>query len=70
MSSYLVAFIVSNNKIINTTSSRDVLIEVSAKPESIDNNDGDFALGEAAEIIDFFSEYFDIDYPLKKSSIL
>jgi len=69
MSSYLVAFIVSNHKNITKTSSREVQIEVFAKPESIDRNDGDHALDEAAEIIDFFSEYFDIDYPLKKSSI-
>ncbi len=55
---------------IKTVSSKDVGIEVYAKPESINNKDGDYALNEAKQIIDFFSDYFDVPYPLNKSSKL
>lgn len=63
------AYVVSNFKKISTNSiAKNVIIEVAARPEAIDNGDGDFALQEAAKIIDFFSDYFETDYPLKKSS--
>ena len=69
MSTYLMAYVVSNFKKISTNSiAKNVIIEVAARPEAIDNGDGDFALQEAAKIIDFFSDYFETDYPLKKSS--
>ena len=69
MSTYLVAFVVSNLEKIETKSPRfDVNIEVYARPEAIKAGDGDFGLNEAAEIIDYFSEYFDVPYPLEKSS--
>lgn len=69
MSSYLVAFVVSNLKKIEKKSPKyGVTIEVVGKPESIDNGDGEFALNEAAEIIDYYSDYFNIPYPNAKSS--
>jgi len=69
MSTYLMAYVVSNFKKISTYSpKKNVTIEVAARPEAIENGDGDFALQEAAKIIDFFSDYFETDYPLKKSS--
>ena len=67
MSSYLVAFVVSNFKVINMNSSKyNTLIEISAKPESIERGDGDFALKEAGLILDYFGDIFDMVYPLKK----
>lgn len=69
MSTYLVAFVVSNLEKITQQSPRfNVTIEVYARPEAIQANEGDFGLKEAAEIIDYFSEYFNVPYPLKKSS--
>ena len=41
---------------------------MAAKAESIDSGHGDFALSEAAKIIDYYSDYFDTKYPLQKSS--
>ena len=68
MSTYLVAFVVSDFKsIFKNSPKNNVLIEVAARPEAIDNREGQFALEEAANIIDFFSDYFN---PLKKSSDL
>ena len=69
MSTYLVAFVVSNfDKISMDSPVNKVLIEVAGRPEAIAKGEGDFALNEAAEIIDFFSSYFGIKYPLSKSS--
>lgn len=68
MSTYLVAFVISDFTMINKTSNAGVKIEVAARPESIENNEGQFGLDEAADIIDFFVNYFDTEYPLPKSS--
>lgn len=71
MSTYLVAFVVCNYKSIKrNTTKYNILIEVAARPEAIDNGHGDYGLNEAASIIDFFSDYFDNIYPLPKSSML
>ncbi len=69
MSTYLVAFVVSNFDMIQTKSPKhNVLIELAARPEAIAKGDGDFGLNEAAKIIDFFSDYFNVQYPMSKSS--
>jgi len=71
MSSYLVAFVVSNFEMIEKKSPKyGVDISVAGRPEAIANGDGDYALGQAAEIIDFFSDYFDTKYPIEKSGII
>ena len=70
MSTYLVAFVISNFESIQKNSSKNVLIEVAGRPEAIRNKEGDYALDEAAQIIDFFADYFNIRYPLDKSSKL
>jgi adipocyte-derived leucine aminopeptidase len=69
MSTYLIAYVISNFDSINKTSpNKTVLIEVAARPEAIKGGEGDFALEEAMIIIDFFADYFGIDYPLPKLS--
>jgi aminopeptidase N len=68
MSSYLVAFVVSNFKKITKISSKLVEVNVLARSNAIENGDGDFALNVAANLIDFFANYFNVSYPLKKSS--
>ena len=45
MPTYLVAFVISNYKVINMTSPKHkILMEVAAKPQSIDDGEGDHAL--------------------------
>jgi adipocyte-derived leucine aminopeptidase len=68
MSTYLVAFVISSFKQITRTSQNGIQVEVAAKPESIEAGEGDFALDEATQIIDFFVDYLTVQYPLKKSS--
>jgi aminopeptidase N len=45
MSTYLIAFVVSNFKTISTKSTKqNILVEVAARPNAIDAGEGDFAL--------------------------
>lgn len=69
MSTYLIAYAVTDFKNVSNTTASGKLIEVAARPNAIDNDEGLFALKEAVDIIDFFSEYFGIEYPLEKSSL-
>ena len=66
MSTYLVAYTISNFETIKGTSSKNISIEVSTRPEAIKNHSGDFALEETIKIIDFFIDYFNETYPLDK----
>lgn len=69
MSTYLVGFVVSNFEMIKQNSSKyGIEIEVVARPSAIQMGSGDYALNETSKIIDYFADYFNISYPLKKSS--
>jgi aminopeptidase N len=69
MSTYLVAFVVCDFAYKEKLSpEKNVTVQVYAKPQSI--LDGAFGLEEAAKIIDFYSSYFQIQYPLDKTSKL
>jgi aminopeptidase N len=69
MSTYLVAYVISDFKKIKKNSEKyNIEVEVAAKPESIENGDGNYALEQSANIIDFFTDYFEVNYPLSKSS--
>jgi aminopeptidase N len=69
MSTYLVAYVISNFKSIKKTSAKHKIeIEVAARPKPIENGDGQYALDQAAQILDYFTDYFEVEYPLKKSS--
>ena len=71
MSTYLVAFVISNFETIKKYSPKyNILIEVAARPDAIRDGELDFALNLSLKLIDFFSDYFNISYALKKSSIL
>ncbi len=69
MSTYLVAFVVSDFESIKKNSSKyNIQVEVYAKTESIKKGHGDFALDEASRILDFYTDYFNVTYPLVKST--
>lgn len=76
MSTYLVAFVISNFERIKKYSPKyNIEIQVIARPDAIKNGEGLYALNEATEIIDYFVDYFDVPYSLnhscnKKKSIL
>ncbi|KAG7476525.1 hypothetical protein MATL_G00083810 [Megalops atlanticus] len=67
MSTYLVAFIVSDFLSVSKTSQHGVKISVYAVPEKIDQ--AEFALNAAVKLLDFYDDYFGIPYPLPKQDL-
>ncbi|XP_071753778.2 endoplasmic reticulum aminopeptidase 1b [Centroberyx gerrardi] len=67
MSTYLVAFIVSDFLSVSKTTQHGVKITVYAVPEKIDQTA--FALDAAVKLLDFYDDYFDIPYPLPKQDL-
>ncbi|KAL0978988.1 hypothetical protein UPYG_G00178970 [Umbra pygmaea] len=67
MSTYLVAFIVSDFLSVSKTTNHGVKISVYAVPDKIDQTQ--FALDAAVRLLDFYDDYFDIPYPLPKQDL-
>ncbi|XP_071388973.1 endoplasmic reticulum aminopeptidase 1b [Centroberyx affinis] len=67
MSTYLVAFIVSDFLSVSKTTQHGIKITVYAVPEKIDQTA--FALDAAVKLLDFYDDYFDIPYPLPKQDL-
>uniref|UniRef100_A0A8C5A4H5 Aminopeptidase n=1 Tax=Gadus morhua TaxID=8049 RepID=A0A8C5A4H5_GADMO len=66
MSTYLLAFIVSDFGFIQTTL-EGVLIRIFARKAAIDANQGEYALSVTGPILKFFENYYNATYPLPKS---
>uniref|UniRef100_A0A1A8D170 Aminopeptidase n=1 Tax=Nothobranchius kadleci TaxID=1051664 RepID=A0A1A8D170_NOTKA len=67
MSTYLVAYIVSDFLSVSRTTQHGVKISIYAVPEKI--NQTAFALDAAVKLLDFYDDYFDIPYPLPKQDL-
>ncbi|KFP12069.1 Endoplasmic reticulum aminopeptidase 1, partial [Egretta garzetta] len=67
MSTYLVAFIVSDFKSISKVTTHGVKISVYTVPDKI--NQADYALDAAVKLLDFYEDYFSIPYPLPKQDL-
>uniref|UniRef100_A0A8C3JE15 Aminopeptidase n=1 Tax=Calidris pygmaea TaxID=425635 RepID=A0A8C3JE15_9CHAR len=67
MSTYLVAFIVSDFKSISKITSHGVQISVYTAPDKIDQ--AEYALDAAVKLLDFYEDYFSIPYPLPKQDL-
>ncbi|NWX47009.1 ERAP1 aminopeptidase, partial [Steatornis caripensis] len=67
MSTYLVAFIVSDFKSISKITSHGVKISVYTAPDKI--NQASYALDAAVKLLDFYEDYFHIPYPLPKQDL-
>ncbi|XP_040898732.1 endoplasmic reticulum aminopeptidase 1b isoform X1 [Toxotes jaculatrix] len=67
MSTYLVAYIVSDFLSVSKTTQHGVKISVYAVPEKIEQTA--FALDAAVKLLDFYDDYFDIPYPLPKQDL-
>lgn len=69
MSTYLVGFVVSDFTYIEARSPKhQVLTQIVAQKKFIDDGEGALALHEATHTIDFFTDYFNMSYPLDKIS--
>uniref|UniRef100_A0A671Q1C7 Aminopeptidase n=1 Tax=Sinocyclocheilus anshuiensis TaxID=1608454 RepID=A0A671Q1C7_9TELE len=67
MSTYLVAFIISDLQSISKKSQHGVEISVYTVPEKI--SQAEYALNTAVTLLDFYDDYFDIPYPLPKHDL-
>ncbi|MBN3325510.1 ERAP1 aminopeptidase, partial [Atractosteus spatula] len=68
MSSYLVAFVISDFTSNSTKSKYGTKVSVYAPPNQIDQTS--YALDVAVKILEFFEEYFQIRYPLPKIDLV
>lgn len=67
MSTYLLAYIISEFKSVETHSPNNVLIRIWARPSAIDEGHGDYALNVTGPILNFFAGHYNTPYPLEKS---
>lgn len=67
MSTYLLAYIVSEFKNVEAVSPNRVQIRIWARPSAIDEGHGDYALNVTGPILNFFAQHYNTAYPLEKS---
>ncbi|XP_055479167.1 LOW QUALITY PROTEIN: aminopeptidase N [Psammomys obesus] len=67
MSTYLLAYIVSEFKNVESVSPNRVQIRIWARPSAIDQGHGAYALNVTGPILNFFAQHYDTPYPLEKS---
>ncbi|XP_025950772.2 endoplasmic reticulum aminopeptidase 2-like [Dromaius novaehollandiae] len=68
MSTYLVAFIISDFQSISGTTSSGIVVSVYANPEKL--TQAHYALEVAVKILEFYEKYFGISYPLPKQDLV
>ena len=68
MSTYLLAFVFGDMKHLEAKTKRGVVVRTYATPENVKYTA--FALDVAVKCLDYYSEYFDIDYPLEKCDMI
>ncbi|XP_077376335.1 aminopeptidase N-like isoform X2 [Festucalex cinctus] len=67
MSTYLLAFIVSDFTYVESNQRKDVQVRVWARRKAIDDGHGNYALNVTGPILQFYEHYYNARYPLPKS---
>ncbi|XP_062947896.1 aminopeptidase N [Cynocephalus volans] len=67
MSTYLLAYIVSEFDHIESQAPNGVMIRIWARPNAIAEGHGEYALNITGPILNFFADHYDTPYPLEKS---
>ena len=68
MSTYLLAFVYGDMGYLESKTKRGVVVRTYATPDNVQFTK--FALDIAVKCLDYYSEYFDIDYPLAKCDMV
>lgn len=68
MSTYLLAFVSGNMKYLSATTKHGIEVRTYATPNNVKHLD--FALDVGVKCLDFFNDYFGIEYPLKKCDFI
>jgi aminopeptidase N len=68
MSTYLLAFVYGDMEYLEATTKAGVTVRTFATPDNVAYTD--FALDVAVKCLDFYNEYFDLDYPLAKCDFI
>ena len=68
MSTYLLAFVYGDMGYLESKTERGVVVRTYATPDNVQFTK--FALDIAVKCLDYYSEYFDIDYPLAKCDMV
>ncbi|XP_029317153.1 aminopeptidase N-like [Cottoperca gobio] len=67
MSTYLLAFIVSDFVNVHSTQNNNLLIRIWARRKAIEDRQGDYALNVTGPMLQFYEHYYNATYPLSKS---
>ncbi|KAK2503652.1 hypothetical protein MC885_015251 [Smutsia gigantea] len=67
MSTYLLAYIVSEFTYVERMAPNNIQIRIWARPGAINEGHGDYALNVTGPILSFFARHYDTPYPLNKS---
>ena len=68
MSTYLVAYVISKFETRQVISDSNVIVQVAARPQAIQDGDGDFALEETHKILEYYEELFGIKHSMPITS--
>lgn len=68
MSTYLLAFVYGELGYLEAKTKRGVTVRTHATPDNVEHTQ--FALDVAVKCLDYYSEYFGIDYPLEKCDMI
>lgn len=68
MSTYLVAFVVCDYQYVHAQTLQGVAVRVYAPPELLSQTS--FALSTATKVMDHYSDFFGVPYPLPKQGII
>ena len=66
MSTYLVAFALTDFQCITGLSAKQIRVSVCGRPEAMNKGEGDFALHVGTNVITYFEQSYDVPYPLSK----
>ncbi|CAF1400989.1 unnamed protein product [Adineta ricciae] len=66
MSTYLVAFVLTDFQCISNFSANNIRVSVCGRPEAMSKGEGDFALEVGTHVITYFEQSYNVPYPLSK----